>query len=135
MLYYHCKPCMHRTCYRCISQAKLPLCLTISPLHMLPIMQQHICNDVILPRYIVDFKIQLCQTLQPTCLVSIEVGLDEDVNQRFVIRVYAPYIAMQEMPPLHITKVHTHEFPVGYMVTTLRGGELLTVKRHWMPTL
>ena len=69
------------------------------------------------------------------CLVSIEVGLDEDVNQRFMISVYVAYVAMQVMPPLHKTKVHTHEFPVGYMVTTLSVGELLTVERHWTSTL
>ena len=107
---------------------------------MLPITRQHICNNVILPRYIVDFKIQFCQTLQPTCLASIEVGLDKDVNQRFMISVYVAHVitlllAMQVMPPLHTTKAHTHEFPVGYMVMTLSGGELLTVKCHWMSTL
>ena len=125
VLCYHCKPRTHRTCYRCISQAKLFLCLTICPFHILPIMQQHICNNVILLRYKVDFKIQLCQTLQPMCLVSVEVGLDEDVNQRFMISVYVAHIAMQVMRPIHTTKVHTHEFAISYMVTTLSGVSFL----------
>ena len=68
--------------------------------------------------------------LQPTCLASIEVGLDEDVHQRFMISVYVAHIAVQVMPPLHTTKVHTHEFTIGYMVTTLSGGELLAVECH-----
>ena len=82
-----------------------------------------------------DFKIQLCQMLQPTCLASVEVGLDEDVYYRLMISVYMTYIAMQVMPPLHATKVHTHEFAIGYMVTTLSGGELLAVECHRTPTL
>ena len=69
------------------------------------------------------------------CLASVEVGLEEDVNQRFMISVYVAHIAMLVMPPLHTTKVHTHELPVGYMVTTLSGGELLTVECHWTSTL
>ena len=73
--------------------------------------------------------------LQPTCLASIEVGLDEDVHQRLMISVYVAHVAMQVMPPLHTTKVHTHEFTIGYMLTTLRGGELLTVERHRTSTL
>ena len=68
--------------------------------------------------------------LQPTCLASMEVGLDEDVHQRLMISVYVAHVAMQVMPPLHATKVNTHEFPVGYMVTTLSGGELLAVEHH-----
>ena len=77
-----------------------------------------------------DLQIQLCQTLQPTCLASVEVGLNEDVYQRFMISVYVADVAMQVLPPLHTTKVHIHEFTIGYMVTTLSGGELLTVERH-----
>ena len=69
------------------------------------------------------------------CLASIEVGLDEDVNQRFMISVDVAHIAMQLMPPLHITKVHTHEFSVGYMVRTLSEGELLAVECHRTSTL
>ena len=102
---------------------------------MLPITRQHICNDVILPRYIVDFKIQFCQTLQPTCLASVEVGLNEYVHQRFMISVYMADVAMHVMPPLHTTKVHTHEFTIGYMVTPLGGGEILAVVRHRTSTL
>ena len=68
--------------------------------------------------------------LQPTCLASVEVGLNEYVHQRFMISVYVADVAMQVMPPLHTTKVHTHEFAIGYMVTTLSGGELLAVERH-----
>ena len=56
------------------------------------------------------------------CLASIEVGLDEDVNQRFMISVYVAHVALQVMPLLHTTKVHTHEFSIGYMVRTLSGG-------------
>ena len=74
-----------------------------------------------------EFKIQFCQMLQPMCLASIEVGLDKDVYQRFMISVDITHVAMQVMPPLHTTKVHTHEFSVGYMVVTLSGGELLAV--------
>ena len=77
-----------------------------------------------------DFQIQLCQTLQPTCLASVEVGLDEYVHQRFMISVYMADVAMQVMPPIHTTKVHPHEFTIGYMVTTLSRGELLAVERH-----
>ena len=73
--------------------------------------------------------------LQPTCLASVEVGLDKDLNQRFMISVYVAHIAMQVMPPLHTTKVHTHEFAIGYMVMTLSGGELLAVERHRTSTL
>ena len=102
---------------------------------MLPITRQHICNNVILPRYIVDLQIQLCQTLQPTCLASVEVGLNEYVYQRFMICVYMADVAMQVMPPLHATQVYTHEFAIGYMVTTLSGGELLTVECHRTSTL
>ena len=68
--------------------------------------------------------------LQPTCLASVEVGLDEDVHQRFMISVYVARVAMQVMPPLHTIKVHTHEFVVCYMVTTLSRGELLAVEHH-----
>ena len=73
--------------------------------------------------------------LQPTCLASVEVGLDEYVNQRFMISVYMADVAMQVMPPLHTTKVYTHEFTIGYMVTTLSEGELLAVKCHRTSTL
>ena len=52
-----------------------------------------------------------------------------------MICVYMADVAMQVMPPLHTTKVYTHEFAIGYMVTTLSGGELLTVERHRMSTL
>ena len=69
------------------------------------------------------------------CLVSIEVGLDEDVHQRLMISVDVTHIAMQVVPPLHTTKVHTHELAIGYMVTTLSGGELLAVERHRTSTL
>ena len=82
-----------------------------------------------------DLQIQLCQTLQPTCLASIEVGLDEDVHQRFMISVYVADIAVQVMPPLPTTKVHTHEFAISYMVATLSGGELLAVDHHRTSTL
>ena len=82
-----------------------------------------------------DLQIQFCQTLQPTCLASVEVGLNEYVHQRFMISVYVADVAMQVMPPLHATKVYTHEFTIGYMVTTLSGGELLTVERHRTSTL
>ena len=68
--------------------------------------------------------------LQPTCLASVEVGLNEDVHQRFMISVDMAHVAVQVMPPLHATKVHTHEFSVGHMVTTLSGGEILAVKHH-----
>ena len=73
--------------------------------------------------------------LQPTCLASVEVGLNEYVHQRFMISVYVVHIAMQIMPPLHTTKVHTHEFAIGFMVTTLSRGELLAVECHRMSTL
>ena len=73
--------------------------------------------------------------LQPTCLASVEVGLDEYVYQRFVISVYMADVAMQVMPPVHTTKVHTHEFTIGYMVMTLSGGELLAVECYSMSTL
>ena len=63
--------------------------------------------------------------LQPTCLASVEVGLYEDVNRRFMISVDVAHIVMQVMLLLHITKVHTHDFVIGYMVMTLSGGELL----------
>ena len=69
------------------------------------------------------------------CLASIEVGLDEYVYQRFVVSVYMADVAMQIVPPLHTTKVYTHEFAVGHMVTTLSGGELLAVERHRTSTL
>ena len=82
-----------------------------------------------------DLQIQFCQTLQPTCLASVEVGLNEYVHQRFMISVYVADVAMQVMPPLHTTKVYTHEFAIGYMVTTFSGGELLAVERHRTSTL
>ena len=69
------------------------------------------------------------------CLASIEVGLDENVHQRFMISVDVTHIAMQVMPPLHTPKVHTHEFSVGYMVSTLSGGEFLAVERLRMSML
>ena len=69
------------------------------------------------------------------CLASIEVGLDEDVYQRFMISADVTYIAVQVMLPLHTTKVHAHEFPIGYMVTTLSVGGLLAVERHRTSTL
>ena len=69
------------------------------------------------------------------CLASVEVGLDEDVNQRLMISVYVAHIAMQVMPLLNTTKVHTNEFSVGYMVATLSGGELLAVECHRTSTL
>ena len=68
-------------------------------------------------------------------LASIEVGLDEDVHQRFMISVDVTHIAMQVMPPLHTSKVHTHEFSVGYMASTLSGSELLAVECHRTSTL
>ena len=63
-------------------------------------------------------------------LVSIEVGLDKDIYQMFMVSVDVKHIVMQVVPPLHTTKVHTHEFSVGYMISTLSGGELLTVECH-----
>ena len=69
------------------------------------------------------------------CLASIEVGLHKDVHQRFMISVDVTHISMQIVPPLHTTKVHTHEFFVGYMVATLSGGELLAVEHHRTSTL
>ena len=80
MLSHNSKPCMHLTCHRCISQAILTSQLTILTLHMLPIPRQYICNYVVLARYIVDFQIQFRQSLQPTCLASIEVGWNKDVD-------------------------------------------------------
>ena len=68
--------------------------------------------------------------LKPTCLVSIEVGLDEDVHQRLMISVDVTHIAMQVVPPFHTPKVHTHEFSVSCMVSTLSGGELLAIEGH-----
>ena len=67
--------------------------------------------------------------------MSVEVGLDEYVYQRFMISVYMTDVAMQVMPPLHATKVYTHEFTISYMVTTLSGGEFLAVERHRTSTL
>ena len=64
------------------------------------------------------------------CLASVEVGEDEDVHQGFMISVYVAHVAVQVMPPLHTTKVHTHEFAIGYIVTTLSGGELLSVEHY-----
>ena len=52
-----------------------------------------------------------------------------------MISVYVAHVAVQVMPPLYTTKVHTHEFAVGYMVTTLSGGELLAVECHRTSTL
>ena len=69
------------------------------------------------------------------CLASVEVRLHKDVQQRFMISVYMTHIAMQVVPPLHTTKVYTHEFAISYMVTTLSGGELLAVERHRTSTL
>ena len=80
MLSHDSKPCTHLTCHRCISQAVPTSQLTIFALRMLPIPRQHICNYVVFPRHIVDFQIQFRQPLQPTCLVSVEVGLNEDVD-------------------------------------------------------
>ena len=82
-----------------------------------------------------DLKIQFCQTLQPTCLASIEMGLDKDVHQRFIISVDVTHIDMQVVPLLHTPKVHTHEFSIGYMVSTLSRDELLAVECHRMSTL
>ena len=61
--------------------------------------------------------------------------LHQDAHQRFMISVDVTHIAMQVVPPLHTTKVHTHEFSVYYMVSTLSGGELLAVECHWTSTL
>ena len=135
MLSHDSKLCTHLTCHRCISQAMLTSQLTILTLHMLPIPRQHICNYVILSRYIVGFQMQLRQWLQPTCLVSIEVGLNEYVDKRFMISVYITYIAMQVVTPLHTPQVHTHKFTVCHMIPTLSGGELFAVERHRASTL
>ena len=135
MLSHDSKPCTHLTCHRCISQAVPTSQLTILTLHMLPIPRQHICNYVVLPRHIVDFQIQFRQPLQPTCLASVEVGLNEDVDKRFMISVYVTYIAMQVVTPLHTPQIHTHQFTVCYMVPTFSGGELFTVERHRTSTL
>ena len=63
------------------------------------------------------------------------MGLDSYVYQRFMISVYMAEVAMQVMSPLHTTKVYTYEFTIGYMVTTLSGGERLAVERHRTSTL
>ena len=68
--------------------------------------------------------------LQPTYLASIEVGLDEDVHQRFMISVDVTHIATQVMPPLHTPKIYTHELSVNYMIPSLSGGEAFTVEHH-----
>ena len=52
-----------------------------------------------------------------------------------MISVYMADVAVQVMPPLHTTKVYTHEFAISYMVTTLSGGELLAVECHRTSTL
>ena len=135
MLSHNSKPCTHLTCHRCISQAVPTSQLTILTLHMLPIPRQHICNYVVLPRHIVDLQIQFRQSLQPTCLASVEVGLNEDVDKRLMISVYVTYIAMQVVTPLHTPQIHTHQFTVCYMVSTFSGGELFTVERHRTSTL
>ena len=80
MLSHNGEPCTYLTCHRCISQAMPTSQLAILALHMLPIPRQHICNYVVLPRYIVDFQIEFRQLLQPTCLASVEVGLNKDVD-------------------------------------------------------
>ena len=64
------------------------------------------------------------------CLARVEVGLHEDVHQRFMISVDVTYIAMQVMSPLHAPKVHTHEFTVSHMIPTFSRGELLAVEHH-----
>ena len=68
-------------------------------------------------------------------LVSIEVGLDKDIYQMFMVSVDVTHVAMQVVPPLHTTKVHTHEFAIGYMVMTLSGCELFAVEFHRTSTL
>ena len=52
-----------------------------------------------------------------------------------MISVYMANVTVQVVPPLHTTKVYTHEFAIGYMVATLSGGELLAVERHRTSTL
>ena len=52
-----------------------------------------------------------------------------------MICVYMADVTMQVMPPLHTTKVYTHEFAIGYMVTILSGVELLAVEHHRTSTL
>ena len=69
------------------------------------------------------------------CLASIEVGLDKDVHHRFMVSVDVTHIAIQVVPPLHTTKVHTHEFLVGYMVLTLSGYMVLTLSGYMVLTL
>ena len=44
-------------------------------------------------------------------------------------------IPMQVVPPLHTCQIHSHQLPVGYMITAFSGGELLTVERHWASSL
>ena len=73
--------------------------------------------------------------IQPMWLASIEVGLDKDVHQRFIISVCMTHIAMQVVPSFHISKVHTYEFSVGYMVPTPGRGKLLAVECHRTSTL
>ena len=52
-----------------------------------------------------------------------------------MISVYVTCIAVQVVTPLHTPQVHTHQFTVGYMVSTFSGGELFAVEHHRISTL
>ena len=52
-----------------------------------------------------------------------------------MISVHVTCIAMQVVTPLHAPQVHTHQFTVSYIVSTLSGGELLAVEYHRTPMI
>ena len=101
MLGHNIKPCTHLTSHRCTSQAMLACQLIILTLHMLPIPRQHICNNVVVTRYILGLQIKFGKSFQPMCLARIEVGLNKDANKRLMIGLHVTDIAMQVVMPLH----------------------------------
>ena len=81
------------------------------------------------------FQVQFSQMLQPASLVSVKVRLDDYVYKWFMVSIDITYITMKIMSPFHKCHVYCHKFPIGYMVSGLSGGELLTIECHRVPTL
>ena len=107
----------------------------ISPINMLTITRQHICSNILLPRYIVYLQIQFSKSLQPTSLVSVDMWLDKYVCKWLIVSIHMTDIPMQVVPPVHTRQTHSHQLPVGYMITAFSGGELLAVECHWTSSL
>jgi hypothetical protein len=50
-------------------------------------MTQRVCNDVCLSRVIVNFQLIVLDQLDPSSLPQVQIWLDKDVLQAFVVRI------------------------------------------------